>query len=192
MPYGDLTLFTGPMFANKTNGLIKEILYRTYFDSSERTAVYKADFDSRYEQGCVISHDGFKVDAAAIRSAEEIQTSDVKWVFFDEVQFFTNPNFEGDLVGKIRTLRENGASVFCAGLDMDYLGRAFEITALLMAEATRVEKLTALCSVCGGPATHTARINPASPRFVLGSDETYSPVCARHWFSDRQASCRED
>ena len=192
MPYGELTLLTGPMFAEKTNTLVKEILFRTYFGDSERSAVYKADFDSRYEHECVVSHDGMKVDATIIRHADQIETSGLKWAFFDEVQFFTTPNFDGDIVDRIPALRENGTHVFCAGLNMDYMGRAFEVTASLMAEATKIERLTASCSVCAGPATHTARIEPLFNRFALGSGETYSPMCARHWFEDRQAKTRKD
>ncbi len=37
MRYGDLTVYTGPMFAEKTNSLIKEILFRTYFESPHHT-----------------------------------------------------------------------------------------------------------------------------------------------------------
>ena len=69
----------------------------------------------------------------------------------------------------------------CAGLDMDYMGRAFETTAFVMAEASAIHRLTACCVVCGGPATHTSRVGMDSPRFVPGAAESYSPMCRAHW-----------
>lgn len=186
MRYGSLTVFSGPMFADKTNSLVKEILFRTYFSGkdSSRAAIYKIGFDTRYDNGCIVSHDGLRVKARTIQSAGEIRAEGADWVFFDEIQFFTPPHFDGDIIDRIRELRAEGVDVFCAGLDMDFLGRAFEITALLMAEATKVERLRARCSVCGAPATHTARIDKGERRVELGSSETYSPMCMTHWFSD--------
>lgn len=185
MHYGELTVFAGPMFANKTNSLVKEILFRTYFGSPDSAAVFKPGFDTRFEEESIASHDGLRVQARVVRSAKDIVAGDLRWAFFDEVQFFTEPNFEGNLIENIRDLRRAGVDVYCAGLDMDYLGRAFEVTALLMAEATKVEKLRAECAICGAPATHTARVNVKSrQRFELGSNETYSPMCASHWIED--------
>jgi len=188
MRYGELTVYTGPMFAEKTNTLVKEILFRTYFDDPGKTSIYKPFFDNRYSDGEVISHDGLKVQATLLKCASEISTNGIRWAFFDEVQFFTAPNFNGDLVESIRKLRRAGIDVFCSGLDMDYLGRAFEVTALLMAEADRVEKLRAECEICGAPATHTARVDvDRQARFEVGSQETYSPMCAAHWSADLDA-----
>lgn len=185
MRYGDLTVFAGPMFADKTNSLVKEILFRTYFGDQAQTAVFKPGFDERYASESIVSHDGLTVTARIARNAKDISSFGLRWAFFDEVQFFAEPYFEGDLITAVRDLRSAGVDVVCAGLDMDYLGRAFEVTAFLMAEASRVEKLRALCSVCGAPATHTARCKTEHHRrFELGSNETYSPMCASHWSRD--------
>jgi thymidine kinase len=192
MRYGELTVYTGPMFAEKTNTLVKEILFRTYFNSPDKTVVYKPFFDNRYARDHVISHDGLKVQANIISSVDQIDAEGARWAFFDEVQFFTAPNFSGDLVETIRKLRRSGVDVYCAGLDMDYMGRAFEVTALLMAEAERVEKLKADCGICGSPATHTSRVHIDRPdRFELGSQETYSPMCAVHWAADLETRLPE-
>ncbi len=188
MRYGNLTVFTGPMFAEKTNTLVKEILFRTYFGSREKSAVFKLGFDKRYAEDLLVSHDGHQVRAKIVRDAADIDGTGLRWAFFDEVQFFTEPNFRGDLVASIRKLRTRGVDVFCSGLDMDYLGRAFEVTALLMAEASKIERLQADCAVCGSPATHTARVkDERAGRFELGAQETYSPMCAEHWSADLES-----
>lgn len=184
MNYGNLTVYVGPMFAGKTNELVREILFRTYFGGPARASIYKISFDDRCKDECLMSHDGLRAEAKTITASSEIITDAAGWAFFDEVQFFTEPNFSGEFIQSIRTLRENGVDVFCAGLDMDYLGRAFEVTSLLMAEASSIIRLTADCEHCAAPATHTARCDPDPDRFVLGASETYSPMCAEHWFTD--------
>jgi len=56
---------------------------------------------------------------------------------------------------------------------------------LLMAQAERVDKLQAICVVCGAPASRTQRLingQPASyedPVIMVGADEVYEARC-RH------------
>ena len=187
MHYGELTLFVGPMFAEKTNSLIKEILYRTYFSEEEPAAVYAPSFDQRYGGCDITSHTGLRVQATRVSSVRDVHSTGFRWIFFDEVQFFTPPHFEGNLIDRIRQIRAEGCDVFCAGLDMDYLGRGFEVTGQLMAEASSLHRLTARCQCCGAPATHTARLAPGRRRFEIGAAESYAPMCAFHWFRDREA-----
>lgn len=189
MPYGSLTAITGPMFAGKTNDLVKEILYRSYFSDEERRrcGVFKLRVDARYSETCIVSHDGARVEARLISRSDEIDPTGLAVAFFDEIQFFTPPYFSGDILDTVRDLREKGVDVFCAGLDTDYLGRAFEITAALMAEASEIRRHAALCDVCGAPATRTARIEMTSRRFVPGAGESYRPMCLAHWHEDMRA-----
>jgi len=186
MRFGDLNLYVGPMFAGKTSHLIREILYRTYFDGSEQEPVglFVPHFDTR-SGARFETHDGARVAAWRISQADEIPNEGLRYAFFDEVQFFAEPHFEGDFSFKIRRLRESGVDVHCAGLDMDYLGRAFEVTAQLMAESTRIHRLTAECLVCGAPATHTSRQACGNDRFAVGAEDIYAPKCARHWHESR-------
>lgn len=188
MSYGSLTAITGPMFAGKTNDLVKEILYRSYFSEEERRrcGVFKLHVDARYSETCIVSHDGARVETRRVSSVDDIDSEGLAVAFFDEIQFFTPPYFSGDILDAIRALRENGVDVYCAGLDTDYLGRAFEITAAIMAESSDIRRHTAICDVCGAPATRTARIEMASCRFVPGAGESYRPMCLEHWHGDMQ------
>ena len=183
MKHGSLTTIVGPMFAEKTNFLVKEILYRTYFSKSERekVGVFKLAVDNRYSEDRICSHDGKQVSATVLDPESDIGWAGLSTVFIDEVQFFTSPYFEKDVLDIVRDMRFAGVDVFCAGLDMDYMGRAFEITAALMAESSAILRLEAQCDVCGAPASRTARINLESDRFVPGSQERYAPMCLDHW-----------
>ena len=74
------------------------------------------------------------------------------------------------------------------GLDRDFRGIPFGAMPRLLALADQVTKLTAICVVCGEPATRTQRLidgEPAgadSPLIVIGGlgDETYEARCRLH------------
>ena len=75
-----------------------------------------------------------------------------------------------------------------AGLDMDFRGEPFGPMPILMAQAERVDKLQAICVVCGAPAARTQRLvngQPASyddPVILVGAHEAYEARC-RHCHS---------
>lgn len=186
MRYGSLVAITGPMFAGKTSELIKEILYRSYFSKEEREAVrvFKLSVDTRYDEACIVSHDGERVDAVSVSSVAEIDWKHMSFVFLDEIQFFSEPYFHGDIMDLVRDMRMAGVDVICSGLDTDYLGRAFEVAAMMMAEASEVRRLSASCALCAAPASRTSRIDIGSDRFIPGAAETYTPLCLTHWAED--------
>lgn len=183
--YGRLHVSCGPMFAGKTEGLVKELLFHTYFDKGDienLVGVYKPAFDTRSDADAIVSHDGKTVYAEVLEAPRPEMFGNFKTVFFDEVQFFVRPHFEGDFIEMIRRLRHEGTDVYCSGLDMDVYGRAFEITSQVMAESTSITRLTARCDRCGAPATHTARTDGNGPRLDVGGKDKYAPMCANHWF----------
>jgi len=99
-------------------------------------------------------------------------------VAIDEGQFFD----EG-LVDLCERLANEGIWVIVAGLDMDFRGEPFGPMPQLMARAERVDKLQAICVVCGGPASHTQRLidgRPAAyddPVILVGASEVYQARC---------------
>ena len=188
MNYGTLTLITGPMFSGKTEELIKEIVFRSYFVANPaehvKSCVFKSEFDTRAGRDWIAGHEGTTVTARVIRSFQDIPEGHFDYMFFDDVQFFTEPDFEDDIVEVIRTLRREGINIFCSALNMDYQGQGFEITAQLLAEASDVRFLKGVCEVCGAPATHTKKISRTEGRYLVGARESYAPVCLHHWAED--------
>lgn len=184
MAYGRLELTVGPMFAGKTESLIKEVLWRTYHTSDvDVVAILKPSYDTRYAEEEIVSHSGARVVARAVNVWPDDVDGRHKAIFLDEIQFFTEPFFKGSVIEDIRRMRDLGVDVYCSGLDMDYMGRGFEISGLLMAESTRIQRLTARCEFCPAPATMTGRRHPgsATSRFDLGAGAEYAPLCADHW-----------
>ena len=68
---------------------------------------------------------------------------------------------------------------------MDYLGKPFGPMPKIMAIAEEVAKLTAVCEMCGEPATHTFRMTKENTDQVLvGAGEHYQARCRDHWCAD--------
>lgn len=176
---GSLEIFVGPMFAGKTEAIVEKALFLQHMNRNP--VIYKPRHDDRYDIHAVVSHSGARVEATAISSWPGDPASTVRAVLLEEVQFFCHPMFDGDIVEVIRRLRGNGIDVYAAGLDMDFNGRAFEVSAALMAESTKITRLTAHCATCGAAATMTGKLVSGEGRFDVGGAEAYAPFCLTHW-----------
>ncbi len=178
---GWVEVISGCMFAGKTEELIRRIKVLEF--AKKKIAVFKPAIDNRYSKTKVVSHAGSSVEAIVIASAEQIfdhidDTTDV--IAIDEVQFFDEAVIEVcDILAK------QGKRVMVAGLDTDFRGEPFGVMPVLITEAEFVTKLTAVCNICGSPATRTQRLvnnAPASykdPTILVGASESYEARC-RH------------
>lgn len=178
---GTIEIITGPMFAGKSEELIRRINRLKY--AKKKFLVFKPSIDNRYSETEVVSHQKRKEKSISVSKAIQILdyiTPDLEAVCIDEVQFF-----DEDIIKIIDTLANRGIRVICAGLDCDFKGEPFMITAKLLAKAEFVTKLTAICAVCGREATMTQRLingEPASedsPVVMVGASESYEPRCRR-------------
>ncbi len=179
---GAVEVITGSMFSGKTDELIRRL--RRARIARQRTQVFKPRMDTRYEDGKVTSHAGSEFEAAPVESADDlldILERDSTVVGVDEAQFFD------DAVTKVvQRLADDGVRVIVAGLDTDFRGEPFGPMPALMAQAERVDKLHAICMVCGGPASRTQRLidgQPAhydDPIVVVGASELYEARCREH------------
>ncbi len=181
MEPGWIEVVVGPMFAGKSEELIRRLRRLDY--AHKKYLVFKPKIDDRYSKDEVVSHLKNKAKAIPIKEGKEILSyvkEDTEVVGIDEVQFFD----EG-IIDVCETLANRGIRVIAAGLDTDFRGEPFPISASLLARAEFVTKLTAICVKCGAPATMTQRIVngvPASktdPVVLVGGTESYEPRC-RH------------
>ena len=167
------------MFSGKSEELIRRV--KRAVIARRTVQVFKPSIDDRYGADLVRSHDGDSFVARPVRSSAEIApllTPETSVVGIDEVQFF-----DAGIVDVVRELVESGRRVICAGLDLDFRGEPFGPVPVLLALAERVDKLEAICVVCGESATRTQRIVdgvPAhyeDPIIVVGAQEAYEARC---------------
>lgn len=178
---GWIEVICGPMFAGKSEELIRRIKRLEY--AKKKTLVFKPGIDNRYSADEVVSHSNLKAKSIAIKESKEILDyvdSSTFAIAVDEVQFL-----DKEIIYLAQRLALKGIRVILGGLDTDFRGEPFPITASLMTIAEDVLKLTAICVVCGAPATKTQRIingkpaHYADPIIKVGASEAYEPRC-RH------------
>lgn len=180
MRRGTLEVIAGPMFAGKTSILLKKAR-----EFKGEMILIKPSFDTRYGICEIKTHDGVAAEAFNLTNTDEILNSPVieeaEAVFFDEIQFFMEPYFGGDIILCIKTLLDRGLSVTCCGLDMNWKGEPFEIISKLKAAADKYLPLHARCAVCNEEAIYTYKLGGTDSKIELGAEEMYEPRCARHY-----------
>ena len=179
---GWIEVISGVMFAGKSEELIRRV--RRGIIARRRVQVFKSHLDARYTGlYSVSSHDGTELDASPVDSAAEIfrlVRPDSQLVAIDEAQFL-----DPDIVPVAAALAQRGVRVILAGTDTDFRGEPFGAMGELMAIAELVDKLQAICVVCGDPACRNQRLingKPArydSPTIMVGGRESYEARC-RH------------
>ena len=178
---GWIEVVTGSMFSGKSEELIRRVKRARY--GKKKTIVFKPEIDDRYCVNSVVSHNGDQVNAINISKANEIKqyiTQDIDVVAIDEIQFL-----DDEVIEICTDLANKGKRVIVAGLDTDFKGQPFGCTHILMSIAEYVDKLQAICVVCGNPASRTQRLiegKPASkkdPVILVGAIESYEARCRR-------------
>lgn len=179
---GSIEVICGSMFCGKTEELIRRL--RRARIAKQQVQVFKPALDHRYNPKKVTSHSGIDVDALPVSNSSEVLAAledETTVVGVDEVQFFD----EG-IVDVVEQLAERGVRVIVTGLDMDFRGEPFGCMPQMMARAERVDKLQAICMVCGKAASRTQRLVDGAPAHykepivVVGAQEMYEARCRQH------------
>jgi thymidine kinase len=174
------------MFSGKTGRLLD--IAAAGQRSGAAVVLVKPALDSRYSSVELVSHDGRRRPAVAVRSAREFDAAiaDFDVVCLDEVQFF------GAEMADVVVAAAVDRRVAVAGLDLNFLGEPFTITAAVGERADVIERLWATCGICGAPGTHTQRLShgvasdASEPVLVAGGPELYQPRCASCFHSERR------
>ena len=179
---GSVEVICGSMFSGKTDELIRRLRRATI--AKQKVQVFKPVLDNRFSVEKVASHAGAEFEATPIEHARQIldQVDDeVTVVAVDEAQFF-----DDEICAVVQSLAERGVRVLVAVLDTEFRAEPFGPMPTLMAQAERVDKLHAICMVCGEAASRTQRLiddQPAhvnDPVVVVGASELYEARCRKH------------
>jgi thymidine kinase len=177
---GWIEVIAGVMFSGKSEELQRRVRRATI--ARKRVQVFKSHLDNRYAGLYhVSSHDGRTMEALPVDSSHQISlrldpTAHV--IAIDEAQFL-----DAGIVGLATSLAERGRRVIIAGTDTDFRGEPFGAMPQLMAVAELVDKLHAICVLCGAPASRNQRLidgRPArydSPVIMVGAADSYEARC---------------
>jgi thymidine kinase len=181
--HGWVHVIAGCMFCGKTDEMLR--LLRRFSIAGRQVVLVKPRLDTRTDEVTVVSRSGAEHRAVTVDHSAEIEVAvgQADIVAIEEGQFFDEA-----LPEVVEALAASGKQVIVTGLDRDFRGIPFGTMPRLLALADQVTKLTAICMVCGEPATRTQRLidgEPApadSPLIVIGGlgDETYEARCRLH------------
>ena len=175
-----MEVIAGVMFSGKSEELLRRV--RRAMIARKRVQLFKSHLDERYAGlYSVSSHDGRTASAIPIDSSAQIglrldPTAQV--IAIDEAQFL-----DAGIVELATSLAERGRRVILAGTDTDFRGEPFGPMPQLMAVAEVVDKLHAICVLCGSPASRNQRLiggQPArydSPTIMVGAADSYEARC---------------
>ena len=149
----------------------------------KRVQVFKSHLDGRYAgMYAISSHDGRTVEAVPVDSSAQIaQCLDptAQVIAIDEAQFLDEA-----IVDIATSLAARGRRVILAGTDTDFRGEPFGPMPQLMAVAEVVDKLHAICVLCGAPASRNQRLVEGPPgarttrrRSWSAATESYEARC---------------
>jgi thymidine kinase len=172
---GWIEAVVGSMFSGKTQELIRRLRLCTI--ARQKVQVFNSALDTRYAKDHIVSHDLAKIPCQAAAKAKDILSiieRDTQVVGIDEVQFF-----DDGIVAVCEELADQGRRVIVAGLDQDFRGVPFPVTAQIMAVAEFVTKNLAICTVCGSPANRSQRLSVSKKLIEVGTQDKYEARCRR-------------
>jgi thymidine kinase len=177
---GWMEVIAGVMFSGKTEELLRRVRRATI--ARKRVQVFKSHLDDRYAGLWAVStHDRRTFEATPVDSSSQILLRldpMAQVIAIDEAQFL-----DAGVVQVASSLADRGRRVILAGTDTDFRGEPFGAMPQLMAVAELVDKLHAICVLCGSPASRNQRLidgKPApyeSPTIMVGAADSYEARC---------------
>jgi thymidine kinase len=178
---GYLEIYLGCMYSGKTSKLLE--IYKQCKFCNISVAVINHNFDTRYHNTMMSSHDKVMVPCIQANTIKEIWdlNSDnnnaihlAKIILINEAQFFE------DLYPYVVKMLDAKKTVIISGLDGDFKRAKFGQILDLIPLCDKITKLHSLCSLCknGNPGIFSRRISDETQQTLIGSDN-YLPVCRK-------------
>jgi len=179
---GWIEVISGSMFSGKTEELLRRL--RRSEIAGQSVAVYKPAVDDRYGETTIGTHTGRQWEATVVDNEGDGPLAILDDEPYPEVVAIDEANFFSDaLVEVCNALADAGTRVIVSGTDQTFRGEPFEPLPQLLATAEYVDKLQAICSQCGEPASRNQRLiegEPAhtdDPTILVGAEESYEARC---------------
>jgi thymidine kinase len=172
---GAIEVIAGGMFSGKSEELVRRM--RRAKIARQKVQVFKPATDVRHQADRLVTRDLRELAAESVDGSAELRRRlepDVQVVGIDEAQFFDH-----GLVGLAMELADRGVRVIVAGLDQDYRRAPFGPMPELLAVAEFVDKMHAVCVLCGAPAHYSQRIRGGSSQVEVGDTDAYEARCRR-------------
>jgi thymidine kinase len=170
---GQIEVITGGMFSGKSEELVRRLRRATI--ARQRVQVFTPEVDTRHDRERLVTRDNRELAAVTVADSAELARRlrpATEVVGIDEAQFFDH-----GLVALVDRLADRGARVIVAGLDLDHRRRPFGPMPELLAMAEFVDKMHAICVLCGAPAHFSQRLAGGSEQVLVGDSDLYEARC---------------
>lgn len=181
---GRVEVISGPMFAGKTEELLRRV--RRAQVGGRHVEVLSHVLDTRRGTGTVSTHSGLSVPSRTVADAAEMEQVAAELPALELLAVDEGHFYGPDLLGAVMRTADRGILVVVAGLDVTFDAGPFEPMASIAALADSADRLTAVCSDCGADAPFHQRLaQPAAdPRETtaahVGGAEAYRAACREH------------
>jgi thymidine kinase len=188
--YGKITLYMGPMKAQKTTKLLRDIIISKIrsLKNGSKIKVIGNKKDNRFDEDSksIVTHSGIKeTDCVKSLDLTSVTVDGISHVFIDEGQFFP------DLTVAVRNMIRRGINVTISALDAYSNQTLWPEIAKIIPFVNNLEKLHAVCDDCGEDALLTVKKDGNMDAGVrVGADDIYSSKCLR--CSDKFYESMED
>ena len=170
---GQIEVITGGMFSGKSEELVRRL--RRALIARQPVQVFKPLADARHNPELLVTRDNRELSAVSVSTSDELMQCldpNTQVVGVDEAQFF-----DDGLVAAATEMADRGLRVIIAGLDQDFSRQPFGPLPGLLSLAEYVDKMHAVCVVCGSPAHYSQRIAGGSEQVLVGDSESYEARC---------------
>lgn len=173
-----IELIVGPMCAFKTSELFRRL--RRARHGKKEVCLVRSCVDTRGDDAYVATtHDGVTFEAVPTRVLDVSKFQDIDVVGLDEGQFFGE-----DIVDFCVAMLKAGKTVIIAALNGSATQKPMGFIPQLYPLATRIDLLSAVCTVCGDDAPYTRKMSGDEEEEVeIEADAVvYEPRCVSCFF----------
>lgn len=178
----------GAMNSGKSIEILK--VAHNYEEQDKQVVLMTSGIDTRTGVGEISSRIGLRRDAfpifddtdiyAVIKQAE----TNPACVLIDEAQFLKKHH----VLELAKVVDELGIPVMTFGLKNDFRNELFEGSKYLLLYADKIVEMKTICWFCKHKALMNLRVHNGKPVYEgeqvqIGGNESYYPVCRRHYFN---------
>lgn len=168
---GKINLIIGCMFSGKTSELMNR--YNKYVIAGRKCIIIKHSIDTRYDNICIATHDGKKMNAIACNLLIELDDfiKNYEVICIDEIQFFN----DAVLICE-KWANEYNKIIEASGLNGDFRRKPFSVISNLIPCCESITFKKAICRTSGKSASFTNRTVESDEQVIIGGDDKYEAV----------------
>lgn len=187
----------GAMNSGKSIDILK--VAHNYEEQGKPVELLTSGVDTRSGRGVIASRIGLTRKVTPVMKDTDIYQMvkqldhKVYCVLIDEAQFLTKQH----VLQLTRIVDELNIPVMTFGLKNDFKNELFEGSKFLLIYADKIEEMKTICWFCPHKATMNLRIHDGKPVYEgeqvqIGGNESYYPVCHKHYFHPLLKGLDED